>query len=245
MDQTMLLVGLTAMGAAFVKGVTGMAFPLFATPVLVLLTDIRTAIVVLLAPNILMDAVQIVRKRFPLEHLKRLWTMLAAGILGVFVGTWLLVSIPMRVVNLIVGAIVFVFVGQSLWAKAVALPAEWEPVMSPAVGFAAGVLNGVSNTLSPIMAIYLLSLQLAKFDFVKSIALVFFSFKVAQTVAVWGWNLFTPARIWLSVVATVFAFVGFGVGLRVQDRINQQTFNRVLLVLLTLVGILLLAKTLQ
>ncbi len=245
MDQTMLLVGLTAMGAAFVKGVTGMAFPLFATPVVVLLTDIRTAIVVLLAPNILMDVVQIVRKRFPLEHLVRLWTMLVAGIIGVFVGTYLLVSIPVRLVNLILAVIVFIYVAQTLWARAVAMPARWEPVMSPAVGFAAGVLNGVSNTLSPIVAIYLLSLQLAKFDFVKSIALVFFSFKVAQAAAVWGWNLFTPARLWLSAVATAFAFAGFGIGLRVQDRINQRTFNRVLLVLLTLIGLLLLGKTFQ
>ncbi len=245
MDQTMLLVGLTALGAAFVKGVTGMAFPLFATPVVALLTDIRTAIVVLLAPNILMDGVLIVRKRFPLEHLKRLSTMLVAGIIGVFVGTYLLVAIPVRLVNLILAAIIFIFVAQSLWAKAVALPARWEPVASPAIGFAAGVLNGVSNTLSPIMAVYLLSLQLAKFDFVKSIALVFFAFKVAQTAAVWGWNLFTPARLWLSAAATAFAFAGFGIGLRVQDRINQQTFHRVLLALLTLIGLLLVAKTFQ
>jgi uncharacterized membrane protein YfcA len=244
MDQTMLLVGLTAMGSAFVKGVTGMAFPLFATPVVALLTDVRTAIVVLLAPNILMDVVLIVRKRFPLEHLKRLGTMLATGVVGVFVGTYLLVTVPIRLVNLILAGIVFVFVGQSLWARGAALPARWEPVASPAVGFAAGVLNGVSNTLSPIMAIYLLSLQLAKFDFVKSIALVFFSFKVAQTVAVWKWNLFTPARLWLSAAATVFAFAGFGIGLRVQDRINQRTFGRVVLVLLTVIGLLLLAKAL-
>lgn len=244
MDQTTLLVGLTAMGSAFVKGVTGMAFPLFATPVVTLLTDIRTAIVVLLAPNILMDVVLIVRKRFPVEHLKRLSTMLVTGIVGVFVGTYLLVTVPMRVVNLILAAIVFVFVGQSLWARGVVLPARWEPVASPAVGFVAGVLNGVSNTLSPIMAIYLLSLQLAKFDFVKSVALVFFAFKVAQTAAVWKWNLLTPARLWLSAATTVFAFAGFGIGLRVQDRINQQAFRRVLLALLTVVGVLLLAKAL-
>ena len=72
MDQITLLVGITALGSAFVKGVTGMAFPLFATPLVALLTDIRTAIVVLLAPNILMDVVLIARKRFPLEHLRRL-----------------------------------------------------------------------------------------------------------------------------------------------------------------------------
>ncbi len=244
MDQTMLLVGLTAMGAAFVKGVTGMAFPVFATPLVALLTDIRTAIVVLLAPNILMDTVLIVRRRFPLDHLRRLWTLLAAGTVGVFVGTYLLVSVPVRLVNLVVGALVLVFVAQNLWAKAVALPARWEPVASPAVGFLAGLLNGVSNMLSPIMAIYLVSLQLAKFDFVKSISLAFFAFKLTQVAAVWSWHLFTPGRLWLSAAATAFAFAGFGVGLRLQDRINQRTFHRVILALLTLFGIMLLAKAL-
>ncbi len=242
MDQTMVLVGLTAMLSAFVKGVTGMAFPLIATPVVALITDMHTAIAVLLAPNILMDSINIVRRRFPLEHLKRLGTMLVAGIAGVFLGTYLLVVIPLRLVNGIVGAIVLVFVAQSLWAKAAALPTAWEPVASPTVGFAAGILNGISNTLSPIMAIYLLSLQLAKFDFVKSIALVFFSFKLAQMAAVWKWNLFTPERLALSVATTVFALTGFSIGLRVQDRINQLTFHRALLVLLTGVGLLMLAK---
>jgi len=245
MDHTTVLVGLTALGSAFVKGVTGMAFPLFATPVVALLTDIRTAIVVLLAPNILMDVVLIARKRFPLEHLKRLWPMLVAGILGVFLGTYLLVTIPERAVNLILAAIVFVFVGQSLWAKGVALPEGWEPAVSPVVGLVAGILTGVSNTLSPIVAIYMLSLQLGKFDFVKSVALVFFSFKMAQVGAVWRWQLFTADRLWLSAAATAFAFAGFGIGLRVQDRIVQSTFNRVLLVLLVLMGALLVAKAIR
>jgi hypothetical protein len=242
MDQVTFLIGLTAMGSAFVKGVTGMAFPLFATPVVALLTDMRTAIAVLLAPNILMDIVLIARKRLPLEHLRRLWPMLGVGILGVFLGTYLLVTIPERAVNLILAAIVFVFAGQSLWAKGVALPEGWEPVVSPAVGLAAGILTGVSNTLSPIVAIYMLSLRLGKFDFVKSVALVFFSFKVAQLAAVWRWQLFTPERLWLSAAATAFAFPGFGLGLRVQDRKHQRTFHRVLLVLLVLMGVLLVAK---
>ena len=245
MDQITFLIGLTALGAAFVKGITGMAFPLFATPVVALLTDMRTAIVVLLAPNILMDIVLIARRRFPLEHLKRLWPMLLVGILGVFLGTYLLVTIPERAVNLILAAIICVFVGQSLWGKGMALPARWEPAVSPMVGLLAGLLTGVSNTLSPIVAIYMLSLQLAKFDFVKSVALVFFAFKVAQTAAVWRWNLFTPARLWLSALTMLFAFAGFGIGLYLQDRINQRTFNRVLLVLLTVMAVLLAAKAIR
>lgn len=245
MDLTTLLVGLAVMGAAFVKGIAGMAFPLIATPPVALLTDIRTAVVVLLAPNMIMDVIQISRKRFPLEHLKRLSTMMLGCIVGTFVGTYLLVTIPVRVVNLIVAAIVFAFVGQNLWATSVALPRRWEPVTSPVVGFGSGVLNGVSNISSPILAIYLLSLQLAKFDFVKCISLVFLALKMAQTAAVWKWHLFTPDRLWLSAAATAFGLVGFGMGLHVQDRIPQRSFTRVLLVIISLSGFALIAKAMQ
>jgi len=245
LDLTTLLVGVAVMGAAFVKGMAGMAFPLVATPPVALLTDIRTAIVVLLVPNMLMDVLQIARKRFPLEHLKRLGTMMAASIVGTFVGTYLLVTIPVRLVNLIVAAIVFAFVGQNLWATPVAVPARWEPVTSPVIGFVTGVLNGISNISSPVLAIYLLSLRLGKFDFVKSISLVFLALKVGQTAAVWRWRPFTADRLWLSGAATAFALGGFAIGLQVQDRIPQRIFTRVLLGILTASGLALIAKALQ
>ena len=41
--------------AAFVKGAIGFGYPLIATPLLALATDVRTAVAVLLIPNILMD----------------------------------------------------------------------------------------------------------------------------------------------------------------------------------------------
>jgi uncharacterized membrane protein YfcA len=54
------LVGVAA--AAFVKGAVGFGYPLIATPLLALATDVRTAVAVLVIPNILMDGVQVVRR---------------------------------------------------------------------------------------------------------------------------------------------------------------------------------------
>ena len=156
-----------------------------------------------------------------------------------------MVTIPVRLVNLIVAAIVFAFIGQNLWATPVAVPPRWEPVTSPVIGFATGVLNGVSNISSPVLAIYLLSLRLGKFDFVKSISLVFLALKLGQTAAVWRWHPFTADRLWLSAAATAFALVGFAIGLQVQDRIPQRIFTRVLLGILTASGLALTAKALQ
>lgn len=50
--------------ASYVKGTTGMGFPLIATPMVALLVDIRTTYALLLLPN-LMDALQIARGELP------------------------------------------------------------------------------------------------------------------------------------------------------------------------------------
>jgi uncharacterized membrane protein YfcA len=48
----------------------------------------------------------------------------------------------------------------------------------------------------------------------------------------------------LSLQVTLFVLAGFYAGIKTQDRINQQTFNRALLILLSIIGITLLARAL-
>ena len=62
-DLTQLLVGAALLLAAFVKGATGLGFPLIATPMVALLLDIRTAVTVLILPNLLMDSAQVISRR--------------------------------------------------------------------------------------------------------------------------------------------------------------------------------------
>lgn len=50
LDATTLWVGLSLLVAAFVKGTTGLGFPMIATPTVALLLDIRTAVTILLIP---------------------------------------------------------------------------------------------------------------------------------------------------------------------------------------------------
>ena len=49
--------------ASFVKGTTGMGFPLIATHMVALLVDIKTTYAILVVPNILMDVWQLSRGR--------------------------------------------------------------------------------------------------------------------------------------------------------------------------------------
>ena len=56
------LMAAVVLAAAFVKGAIGFGFPSLATPLLCLVVEVKTAVVVLIVPNIVMDAVQFTRR---------------------------------------------------------------------------------------------------------------------------------------------------------------------------------------
>src|SRR5262245_15793211 len=109
-DFTYVLVGVALLFAAFVKGVSGMGFPLIATPPVALLLDIRVAITILIIPNIVMDVAQVFRGGFPFHVLRRFTWFLLMTVVGVFLGTKVLVTSPLWILNLCLGVMVLVFV---------------------------------------------------------------------------------------------------------------------------------------
>ena len=243
-DPIYILVAVALLFASFVKGATGLGFPLIATPTVALLLDIRIAITILILPNLLMDITQVFRDGFPYATLNRFRSMIGLTIIGVFLGTLVLVHTPLWVLNLCLGIMVIVFVASNLLQYDFAISAAAEKTLSPIFGLISGFLNGLTNAAGPTLAIYFYSLKLEKRFFVKSIATIFCITKIAQLAAVSTWNLFNWDTLTLSVQVVLFTLIGFFAGLKTQDRVNQKTFNRGLLVLLTVIGIVLIARAL-
>jgi uncharacterized membrane protein YfcA len=241
-DVTHVLVGVALLFAAFVKGATGLGFPLIATPTVALLLDIRIAVTILILPNLLMDVTQLFRDGFPYPVVQRFKSMIGLTIIGVFLGTMVLVMLPLWALNLSLGIMVLVFVISNLLKFDFTISPAAEKVLSPVFGFISGFLNGMTNAAGPTLAIYFYSLKLEKRNFVKSVATIFVITKATQLIAVSTWNLFNWNTITLSIQVVLLTMLGFFAGLKTQDRVNQRTFNRGLLVLLTLVGVILIAR---
>jgi len=243
-DPTTILVAASLLFAAYVKGTTGLGFPLIATPMVTLLLDIRTAITILIIPNVVMDIAQIFRGSFPTAILRRFAWLLSLTVVGVFLGTKVLVMLPVWALNLSLGIMVLAFVASNLFRFDLQIPPQTEGILSPMVGIVSGFLNGMTNAAGPALAIYLYGLRLPKAEFVRSIATIFMVTKLSQLIAVSTWNLFTPSTLRLSFEVTLFILLGFYAGLKTQDRVNQQTFNRGLLALLSVIGVALIVRSL-
>jgi len=230
------------LAAGFIKGAIGFGFPSLATPLLSLVVDVKTAVVVLILPNIVMDGIQFARRGAPLATVRRFGTLLLSGGVGIVLGTRVLTLLSPRTATLILGVFVLIFVALSVTGLAPKIPPHWEPWLSPPAGFAAGVIGGVTNSPATALVLYFHGIGLAKHDFISSIAFTFFFYKLVQLGAVTWYGLLPWSLLGVSVALTAVALAGFAVGLRVQDRLDQRSFNRVVLVFLAVLGAWLLVR---
>jgi len=230
------------LAAGFIKGAIGFGFPSLATPLLSLVVDVKTAVVVLILPNIVMDGIQFARRGAPLATVRRFGTLLLSGGVGIVLGTRVLTLLSPRTATLILGVFVLLFVALSVTGLAPKIPPHWEPWLSPPAGFAAGVIGGVTNSPATAPVLYFHGIGLAKHDFISSIAFTFFFYKLVQLGAVTWYGLLPWSLLGVSVALTAVALAGFAVGLRVQDRLDQRSFNRVVLVFLAVLGAWLLVR---
>lgn len=176
---------------------------------------------------------------------QRLWPMLAAGVVGVPIGTLLLDHV--RPGPLKVGVGVFL-IGYSAWMAFVRRP----PIVTgggrladSAVGLIGGVMGGMASLSGPAPAIWA---QLRGFGKDEqrgvnqpfNMSVLFFALVSAGIAGF----LDRTFLVW-AAIAVPTTLVGARVGLALYRRIDDGQFRRIVLVLLTLSGVSLIATSLR
>ena len=105
-------------------------------------------------------------------------------------------------------------------------------------------MGGITNAPGTPIALYLVALGMEKKEFVRSIAFTFLVVKGVQLVTlIWyGLLVWSLALVSLGLAATGLA--GFALGLKLQDRLDQRSFSRAVLIFLAALGVWLLVRTL-
>lgn len=191
----------------------------------------------LIIPNIVMDLLQATRQGDLRSTLRRFASLVIFGAVGTVIGTRLLAVLPAKTATLVLGVTVvaFVLLNATRWSPRVR--PGWERWLDPVVGFGAGVIGGVTNVPGTPLVMYFYALGLAKYEFVRAVAVTFVLYKVVQLGAVTWYGLLSWQLFGLSLLLALVALAGFRLGLAIQDRLDQRTFNRVVLVILGLLGV--------
>ena len=109
----------------------------------------------------------------------------------------------------------------------------------------AGIVGGVTNSPATPLVLYFHAIGLDKHEFVSSVAFTFLLYKLVQLGAVSWYGLLSWSLLWASLGLTAVSLAGFALGLRVQDRLEQRTFNSAVLAFLGILGVWLLVRSLS
>ncbi len=228
--------------AAFIHGSTGFGFPMVATPLLALVSDIQTAILLTLVPTFLVNLVSINTEGSLKLAIHRHISLMLLVMSGATLGTFVLMSTQ----SIIFEALLAVAIIFYLLADKIKLNFTWirnYPQFSKIIfGFSAGLLGGLTNVMAPILIIYSLEMRYTKSDLIQVANLCFLSGKIIQVVLFSTHGALTVNELSTSVFMIVFVALALTVGVNIRKKIRVDTYMKILRFFLLILSISLLIK---
>jgi uncharacterized membrane protein YfcA len=149
-----LVAGFISFFSAFIHGSIGLGFPIVATPLLALFTDIQTAIILTLPPSLLTNIISI-KSEGNIALATRQYLLLAIFVMsGSTIGTQVLIFTNTEIFKALLAVAILMY----LLAEKVNFKLGWvskHQVFSKAVfGISAGILGGLTNVMAPVLIIF-------------------------------------------------------------------------------------------
>lgn len=219
------------------KGATGLGMPPLAIPVIAAFHDVRTAVVILVIPNFLVNLWQAIkyRQEDPAPDLSR-WVSIWA-IAGAVVGTWMLAFLPLAALNLALAAVIFGYIALRLSKPTFKLPLDRARRLAPVAGVSGGVLQGTLGISAPIAATFVNAMKLSRGGFIAMISVFFAAMCLAQLPAQLALGLMTLDLAVVGILGLIPLFAGLAVGDLIGKRLAPHIFDRVILLILAVLAI--------
>lgn len=245
--QDPLLLVIIAAGVllgGLVKGVVGIGLPIVSVAVLSSVIDARLALGIIMFPIVSTNLWQMLRAGRPLEVVRRFWPLIASMLICIWIGTSLVVRLPAEALYGLIGVAVVAFTSISYATPDWHLPARSERWAAPLAGTISGLLGGVSAIWGPPLVMYFVMIRLPKDAFIRVTGLIWFAASVPLLLGYRHNGILDDSTALLSAAACVPSFAGQWIGTWVRDRIEQESFRKVLLIVFFLIGLNLIRRAL-
>ena len=231
---TALLIGVSKAGFGSGPGV-------IATPLLSLVMPVPEAAALLL-PILLLADVFAVRHYYHQVDKPSLRALLPGALLGIALGALFFrqFSDQERVLKLGIGVIALVFVlYQAVRSRILLVVEQKRP--STTTGFILGTTSGFVSTLAhvggPPMIIYMLPQKLPRNLFVGTTAVFFFIVNLVKLIPYAWLGLLVVGNLTVTILLLPVLFLGTQLGVWLNKRFSEVWFNRIIYVILLLVGL--------
>lgn len=206
-----------------------------------LVVDPAFAAAITLVPVAATNLWQAIDGRLFMTVVRRFWTFLVTLMLGVVVGSQILVALPAQTAAMVIGIAVVVLGPIPLIAHRLAISPRQESKLNPLIGAAVGVLGGTTVIFSPVL-VYFAMLRLDKNLFVATASIGAICSMLPLYLGLGLANTLTWDATRFSTTLLVPTLAGFILGRALRSAVSQRAFRLILTFSLVLLGVGLIAK---
>ena len=219
------------------KGATGAGAPIITIPVIAAFYDVRIAVIIMVIPNLLTNIGQLYQFRKTILPSFFTVSFALGGGIGAFLGTILLVSLPIKILTLAVAVIVIIYI-----LLKIAVP-SWKLVYAKAkklvfiMGAGGGILQGSAGLSAPISITFLNSMKLERNQFIPTISVYFGVMSIFQMPTLYYYDFLNIEIIIVSVMSTIVLMCFMPLGSWIAKSISKETLDKVTLILLGFIAL--------
>lgn len=228
--------------AAFVQGSIGVGFLMLATPILATFTDIKTAIIYLLFPAIVVNLMSIKKEGSFKEAFKKFYKLAIFSLIGSAIGTYILIYSNSEVFKILLAFSILFY----LFFNKLNVKLSWvyrkKSLSKVIFGTGAGLLGGLTNVMSVTLLIYSLESKFSKKETIQAANMCFLSSKIIQLI-LFSYYGYISSEVVSTSIFTVFTIVVFMyLGFKIKDKISQELYNKVIKAFLFLIALILIIE---
>jgi len=210
--------------AGLVKGTIGIGLPTAGISLTAQITDARTAIALVIIPMLLTNVWQVWRSRTNIDRAIQYWPLAITMAVGIVAFSVVAPKISIGLVTLMLGVTVLVFSIVSLAREIPALPSKFE---------------------TPAQLIYMSAARVDKTTFVAVVGVLLMLGSLTLAISYSSVGLITRGQAIASAMLVIPSIIGFSIGERIRERLDEALFKRLVLWFFLLMGLNLIRKSLQ
>ncbi|WP_198304880.1 sulfite exporter TauE/SafE family protein [Arcobacter vandammei] len=211
--------------SALVQATIGFGFPMIATPLLAMVTDMKTAVIYVAIPTLLLNLSALILEKDLFKAIKKFFPLAFMAMIGSAIGTQILIYSNSEFFKLLLAISILFY----LFSQKFSFSMPWvanKPVLSTVIfGLSAGIIGGLTNVMALVLIIYSLESKHTKKEIIQSSNLCFLFGKIIQIILFVYHGSFSQEILELSFYNLIIVAVCIAIGFNLKNRVENSYFK--------------------
>ncbi len=225
---------LAVFAGGLIQSAFGFGFVIFSLPIISFFMPPKVAVPVLLTLATL-NTLIVALKSFEDIQLKRIWPLIPAGIIGIPLGTLILLRADSGFIKVLIGATILVFV---LALVEFHRPVKRERAGMAIAGFASGILQGSVGMSGPPIILYFSNQEVSKKPFRANLIFYFLILNIITLFSYALAGIYTKQVLSYTAILLPALILGTVSGIFLFKKVNEKLFKKLIIVFLIIMAVI-------